>query len=158
MTEQVRRGGREAEGPAAAQLREQEAMLELCKSPVRQRILALASGGRAHVDALARRMPVDQKVSKLQVAEAQRLMAAGTPLRDVAALAGFAHQSHFVSRFRRGFRQSASAPRAADQRTDCTMRLRRRRDEFGRASARVPARAPSAAPTNKTATGQRRTR
>jgi AraC-like DNA-binding protein len=31
---------------------------------------------------------------------AQRLVAAGTPLRDVAALAGFAHPSHFTSRFK----------------------------------------------------------
>ena len=39
-------------------------------------------------------------IAELQVAEAQRLMAAGTPLRDVAALSGFAHQSHFTSRFK----------------------------------------------------------
>ena len=38
--------------------------------------------------------------SELQVAEAQRLMAAGTPLREIAALAGFSHQSHFASRFK----------------------------------------------------------
>jgi AraC-like DNA-binding protein len=39
-------------------------------------------------------------MTELQIAEAQRLMAAGTPLRDVAALTGFAHQSHFTSRFK----------------------------------------------------------
>ena len=39
-------------------------------------------------------------ITELQVAEAQRLMAAGTPLKRVAALAGFAHQSHFTSRFK----------------------------------------------------------
>jgi AraC-like DNA-binding protein len=39
-------------------------------------------------------------MNELQVAEAQRLMSAGTPLREVAFMVGFAHQSHFTSRFK----------------------------------------------------------
>jgi hypothetical protein len=37
---------------------------------------------------------------ELQIAEAQHPMAAGTPLKHVAPPAGFAHQSHFTSRFK----------------------------------------------------------
>jgi DNA-binding transcriptional ArsR family regulator len=63
--EPIGAGAAAASGPAdysPRQAREQETILELCKCPVRQRILlALASGGRAYVDALARRMRVDQK-------------------------------------------------------------------------------------------------
>src|SRR5688572_11375245 len=41
-----------------------------------------------------------QVITELQIAEAQRLMSAGTPVRDVAFMTGFAHQSHFMSRFK----------------------------------------------------------
>lgn len=41
-----------------------------------------------------------QVITKLQVAEAQRLMAAGTPLKDIARKTGFAHQSHLTTRFK----------------------------------------------------------
>ena len=41
-----------------------------------------------------------QVITELQIAEAQRLMAAGTPLKDVARLIGFAHQTHFTHRFK----------------------------------------------------------
>ena len=69
-----------------------------------------------------------QVMNELQVAEAQRLMAAGTPLRDVAALAGFAHRSHFTSRFKmltpttpsrwlRGHRGRPALPAGADARS-----------------------------------------
>ena len=42
-----------------------------------------------------------QVMTELQVEEAKRLMAAGTPLSEIAPLAGFAHQSHFTDRFKR---------------------------------------------------------
>ena len=41
-----------------------------------------------------------QVIAELQVKEAQRLMLAGMPLRDVAKLAGFSHQAHFTARFK----------------------------------------------------------
>ena len=47
---------------SAAQMREQVALTEMSKCPVRMRILlALASGGRVHVGGLAARTRIDQK-------------------------------------------------------------------------------------------------
>src|SRR5688500_16224387 len=38
--------------------------------------------------------------TELQVAEAQRLLLAGTTARDIARMSGFAHPSHFTHRFK----------------------------------------------------------